>query len=77
MVRRARAGERMIITVDGVPAAEIGPVGAVERAGSVDELIATGAVLAPRSRTAPPPPLPMPAPSGVSSSDILRTLRDR
>jgi prevent-host-death family protein len=77
VVRRARAGERMIITVDGVPAAEIGPVSAVERAESIDELIATGAVLAPRTRTAPPAANPMAAPSGVASVDVLRQLRDR
>jgi prevent-host-death family protein len=77
VVRRARAGERMIITVDGVPAAEIGPVGVVERAGSIEELIAAGAILAPRTRTAPTPATPLPAPSGRSSVDVLRQLRDR
>jgi prevent-host-death family protein len=76
VVRRARAGERMIITVDGVPAAEIGPVGVVERAGS-DELIAAGALLAPRTRIAPTPATPLPAPGGLSSVDVLRQLRDR
>ena len=77
VVRRARAGERMIITVDGVPAAQIGPVGASERAGSIEELIATGAIQAPSTRTAPPPPSPLRAPTGLSSSDVLRQLRDR
>jgi prevent-host-death family protein len=77
VVRRARAGERMIITVDGVPAAEIGPVSAVERARSIDELIATGGVLAARTRTAAPPAAPLPAPSGLSTSDVLDQLRDR
>lgn len=78
VVRRARAGERLIITVDGVPAAEIGPVSAAWRAAaSVDELIATGAVVAPRQRTAPRRPKPVPAPSGRSSSDVLAELRER
>jgi prevent-host-death family protein len=77
VVRRARAGERLIITVDGVPAAEIGPVSTMERPGSIEELIATGAVLGPRVRTAPPPPRPVRAPSGRSSSDVLRQLRER
>lgn len=77
VVRRARGGERLIITVDGVPAAEIGPIKAAERATSLDELIATGAVVAPRVRTAPPPPGPAPAPSGRPSSDVLRELRER
>ena len=77
VVRRARAGERMIITVDGVPVAEIGPVSAVERPGSIDELIATGAVLAPGTRTPALPPAPLPAPSGLSTSDVLDELRSR
>jgi prevent-host-death family protein len=77
VVRRARAGERLIITVDGVPAAEIGPVSTATRAASLDELTASGAVTAPRTRTAPPPPRPTRAPSGRSSWDVLRELRDR
>lgn len=77
VVRRARAGERLIITVDGVPAAEIGPVTAPGRAASLDELIAIGSVVAPRERTAPRSPRPLPAPSGRSSSDVLAELRER
>jgi prevent-host-death family protein len=77
VVRRARAGERLIITVDGVPAAEIGPVSATVRAASLDELIATGAVVAALVRTPPPPPKPVPVPSGRSSSDVLIELRER
>jgi prevent-host-death family protein len=77
VVRRARDGERLIITVDGVPAAEIGPIGAAGRGKSIQELVAAGVVLAPRVRAAPPPPEPVRAPSGRSSSDVLRQLRDR
>ena len=77
VVRRARAGERLIITVDGVPAAEIGPVKAAERATSLDELIAPGAVVVARTRTPPPPPKPARVPSGRSSSDVLAELRER
>ena len=77
VVRRARAGERLIITVDGVPAAEIGPVRAAERATSLNELIATGAVVVARTRTPPPPPKPARVPSGRSSSDVLAELRER
>ena len=77
VVRRARAGERLIITVDGVPVAQIGPVVATDRADSLDELIATGAVEAPRVRGAAPRPRPGAAPSGRSSEDILGELRER
>ncbi len=77
VVRRARAGERLIITVDGVPAAEIGPVSAAGRSASLEELIAIGSVMAPQARTVPRPPRPTPAPSGRSSSDVLAELRER
>ena len=77
VVRRARAGERLIITVDGVAAAEIGPVSVAARAPSLQELIATGAVVAARVRSAPPPRTPLRAPSGVSSADVLTELRER
>lgn len=77
VVRRARAGERLIITVDGVPAAEIGPVRSAEQATSIDELIVTGAVVAARVKTTAPPAKPVPAPSGRSSLDVLRQLRAR
>jgi len=77
VVRRARAGERLIITVDGVPAAEIGPVSSAERAKSLAELITTGAIVAARVRTAPRPPRPVRAPSGQQSTDVLLQLRER
>jgi prevent-host-death family protein len=77
VVRRARAGERLIVTVDGVPTAEIGPVSAAGRAASLEELIATGAVVAPRLPTAAHAAKPVPAPSGRSSVDVLRQLRAR
>ena len=77
VVRRARAGERLIITVDGVPAAEIGPIRTAERAGSLEELIASGAVIGARRRGAGRAPEPVPAPSGRSSTSVLRELRER
>lgn len=77
VVRRARAGERLIITVDGIPAAEIGPVSAADRSLSVEQLIAAGTVLAPRARKPPARARPLRAPSGRSSAEVLRELRDR
>lgn len=77
VVRRARAGERLIITVDGIAAAEIGPVSVAARAPNLQELIAIGAVMAARVRTPPSPPKPLRAPSGMSSADALAQLRER
>lgn len=48
-VRRAAAGESIVVTVSGRPAALLGPLGG-GRAQALDDLVATGAVLAPRLR---------------------------
>jgi prevent-host-death family protein len=77
VVRRARAGERIIVTVDGVPAAEIGPIGAVTEARTIDDLIATGRLLPRQSTTPPRPAQPVPAPAGQSTTEILDDLRAR
>ena len=77
VVRRARVGERLIITVDGIAAAEIGPVSVAAQAAGLPELIATGTVVAAQVRTPPPPPKPLRAPSGMSSADALTQLRER
>jgi prevent-host-death family protein len=52
VVRRAAAGERVIVTVDGRPAAQLGPLEPTG-APALDDLIATGQVVA----------APRPAPS--------------
>ncbi len=77
VVRRAQAGQRIVITVDGVPAAQIGPLDDGRSARTLDDLIAAGQVLPPRTSVPPPPPMPMPSPDGSSSTEILRRDRDR
>lgn len=76
VVRRARSGERLVITVDGVPAAEIGPLRA-DGPGTIQELIASGEVIAPHTQAPLRQPAPMRSPTGRSSSDVLRELRER
>jgi prevent-host-death family protein len=75
-IRRAMAGERIVITIDGVPAAQLGPLNAGGRPSSIDDLIAAGLVEGPRATSPPPPPNPVVAP-GVSSTEILREHRSR
>ncbi len=76
VVRRARAGERMLITVDGVPAAEIGPIRAAPAEWTIDELVAAGLVAPPRRSDPPAPAQPVAAPGGRSTLDILREHRE-
>lgn len=66
-----------MITVDGVPAARIGPLDDGHPRRDLDDLIAAGQVLAPRTTAPPARPNPVPAPSGESSNEILRRDRER
>lgn len=50
IVRRAGAGERVVVTVGGRPVAELGPVGGAGGAVTLDDLVARGMVRAPRRR---------------------------
>ena len=72
-VRRAGAGERVVITVGGRPAAQLGPldVGSPD----LDRLVASGAVVAPRRSGVWRPPPPVPVWSGVRLDRALAELR--
>lgn len=75
-VRRARAGERIIVTVDGVPAAQLGPLGFEPGHSTLDDLLSAGLVRPPRART--PPSAAHPARGGRRSSDeVLNEHRNR
>ena len=47
-VRRAGAGERIVITVDGRPVAQLGPIDAGTAAPTLDDLAARGLLQLPR-----------------------------
>jgi prevent-host-death family protein len=74
VVRRAAAGERIVVTVDGRPTAQLGPI---EPAGTptLDDLIATGAVVARRRRPRTSPPDAEDAPIDARSDWILDDIR--
>lgn len=77
VVRRAHEGERIVITVDGIPMAQIVPMDAPFAERSIDDLVAAG-LLVPRrpgSRHARPTPVPSPGPR--ASTDVLTGLRER
>lgn len=73
VLRRAAAGERIVVTVDGHPTAQLGPL---QPAGepTLDELVATGLVQGPRrDHTAEPDPIDPPV--DIRLDDILDELR--
>jgi len=49
-LRRAQAGERVVLTLDGRPVASLGPVAPDPMSVSLEDLAARGAVIAPRRR---------------------------
>jgi antitoxin (DNA-binding transcriptional repressor) of toxin-antitoxin stability system len=74
-VRRAESGEQVIISVGGRSVAQIGPLSAPEGAVRLPDLIARGAVLAPR-RTGPLRIAePIPVWSGSRLDRLLREIR--
>tara|TARA_B100001250_G_scaffold114401_1_gene96863 strand:+ start:90 stop:371 length:282 start_codon:yes stop_codon:yes gene_type:complete len=73
-LRRAKNGERMIITVDGKPIAQIGPL---EPNGSLDmdQLVTSGLVNEPTSVSSTKKPAQMSFPIDVSIETILSEMR--
>lgn len=55
VLRRAEAGERIVITVAGRPVAQLGPLDAADDDQSIDDLVARGLVIAARRTDRPPP----------------------
>ena len=77
IVRRVRAGERLIVTSNGEPVAEIGPVTPHPGTHTLEELIASGAVIPPRTRARPRPARPIKFSGPLTTEEILRQHRDR
>lgn len=74
-VRRAGAGEHIVVTVGGRPVASLGPLGAAEGQVRLADLVARGQVVAPR-RTGPwTPPSPVPVWQGTRLDRLLREIR--
>lgn len=77
VLRRAGAGERVVVTVDGEPVAQLGPL-EPEGAPTLDDLVATGLVDAPRRAGDPAPdPAPIDLAVDIRLDDILGELRGR
>jgi prevent-host-death family protein len=72
-VRRAAQGERTVVTVNGRPSAQLGPLD--DQAPDLVRLLASGAVLPPRRTSTWRPPAPVPVWSGVRIDRALVELR--
>jgi prevent-host-death family protein len=74
VLRRAGAGERIVVTVDGVPAAQIGPLEA-PAATTVDDLVAAGLARPPGRRDRPQEPQAEDVPVDMRADGVLDELR--
>jgi prevent-host-death family protein len=75
ILKRANAGERLIITSNGVAVALIGPLQQRSDKPTLEELIASGKVFPPTTRSAPPPAQPIPFDGPMTSEEILEEHR--
>ena len=77
VLRRAAAGERIVVTVDGVPSAQLGPIEPTT-APTLEDLVATGLVQPPqRPGTQPIDPAPIDVAVDIRIDDVLTELRGR
>lgn len=75
VLRRAEGGERMVVTVDGRPVAQLGPIDAHDRATTIDDLARRGAIVPARRPDRPPPDLIVATPVGTRLDRLLREIR--
>jgi antitoxin (DNA-binding transcriptional repressor) of toxin-antitoxin stability system len=74
-VRRAGSGQRVVITVDGRAIAQLGPIEAEQGQTVLADLIAAGAIIAPRRTDSARLAAPVPVWSGVRLDRALKELR--
>ena len=74
VVRRAGAGERIIVTVDGAPVAQLGPLEPTG-APTLSDLAAAGLVRLPRRADRPREPEPYGVPVDIRLSSVIAELR--
>jgi prevent-host-death family protein len=75
MIRRAAAGQRIVVTVGGRSSAVLGPVEDSGGVTSLDALVSAGLLLPPRRADSFRPVAPVPVWSGVRLDRALREVR--
>lgn len=74
LVRRAQAGQRTVISIGGADIAQLAPLDTAATT-SLESLVASGQLLAPRRALADSIPEPVPVWSGIRLDRVLRDLR--
>lgn len=76
-VRRAGAGARVVVTIDGRPVAQLGPLESSDGELTLEDLSARGLVELARRPDRPPPEFSMPTWAGTRIDKLLREVRGR
>lgn len=74
IIRRAAGGERIIVTLDGQPIAQLGPL-EPSGAPTIDDLAAAGLVRLPGRTDRPAPPHPFGVPIDIRPASVIAELR--
>ena len=75
-LRRAEAGERIVVTVAGRPVAQLGPVESDPGRGpTIEDLVARGLLVAARRDDRPGPSVTVPLWAGARIDRLLREIR--
>jgi len=77
VLRRAGAGERIVVTVDGSPVAQLGPIETTVGEPTIDDLAARGLVVRARRDDRPEPEFVMPLWAGTRLDNLVREVRGR
>jgi len=77
MTRRAASGQRIVVTVDGEPVAQLGPLDPTDGQVSLADLASRGLLMAARRDDRPEPGFSMPMWAGSRIDQLLREVRGR
>lgn len=77
MTRRAASGQRIVVTVDGEPIAQLGPLDPTDGRASLADLSSRGLLMAARRDDRPTPAFSMPMWAGTRIDRLLREVRGR
>lgn len=76
-IRRAAAGERVVVTVDGVPSAQLGPLTPDASGVTLWDLAGAGLVEPPRRIDRPDDPDPLPLAADLRVDRLMDQVRSR
>lgn len=75
--KRAGSGERLVITVDGRPVAQLGPLQPIDNRPTLTDLAARGLLQAARRADRPEPEMVLPMWAGTRIDQLVREVRGR